>query len=113
MLAIYNMFFYNSNTMKMSTPLIIIAIILGLIFFEPLVFFLLSGTIPALNLTIPATTMLAVIVASAILIFSLRFRHIVYKACLETYDHIVAEKTKSPSYTNKSSSLPHRRYQEL
>ena len=94
---------------------IVIAAIISVIFFDQIVVFLLSGFIPGLSITIPATTMLAVMVAGATLIVTLRYRHIVYQHCLTLYDAIFEPKKKNNSAPESSTKpkLPRRRYQEL
>lgn len=102
--------------MKKAT---IIAIVLIALFathlFDPIVLFLLSGSLPFFNITLPPSTMLAVLVASTILVFALRRRHFVYRNCLELYDEFfIGKKKKStPVDDDTKSKLPRRRYQQL
>lgn len=103
------------STMKRSAVIAIItAVILSVVFFDQILIFLLSGSIPGLDVTLPPTTMLAVMVASTILVFALRRRHIVYQRCLTLYDELFGIKKKNKAAaTGTKSALPRRRYQEL
>ena len=98
--------------------IIAIAAITLVIHFDAVVVFMLSGFIPALDLTLPPSTMLAVFVASAILLFALSKRQAVYHYCLALYDYNVdalfgfGKKNDTPVSDNKPK-LPRRRYQEL
>lgn len=99
---------------KLYVSTITLAILFGVIFFDQIIVFLLSGFIPGIDLTIPATTMLSVMIASTILILALRRRHVVYYNCLELYDELFGKKKESDTpATDNKSKLPRRRYQEL
>lgn len=95
---------------KMSTILIVAIALVALINFDSIVVFILAGAIPAINLVIPATTMLSLMIASMIMIpFVRRRRHVVnYGVAL--YDRIVASRKAAHHHEVR---LPKRRYQEL
>ncbi len=78
--------------------------------FDLVVVFLLSGFIPGVNVSLAPSTMIAVMLASALTLLALRRRHAVYQACLSLYDAFWGK--KSPA-TKPRPSLPKRRYQEL
>lgn len=116
MLANLLLYLYTSTTMKKSLTLtIIMLIILSIMFFDQILVFLLSGLIPGTNFSIPPTTMLAVMVASAILIPTLRYRHEIYKSSLDLYDAFFGIKKKKDNEPSGDTQpeLPRRRYQEL
>ena len=107
---------YTSTTMKkLLTLTIIILVVLGIVFFDQILVFLLSGLIPGTNFSIPPTTMLAVMVASAIFIPTLRYHHEVYKNSLGLYDAFfdVKKKESDEPSSGAQPELPRRRYQEL
>jgi hypothetical protein len=100
---------------KSSTIAAFIFVALGFIFFDQVIVFLLSGFIPGTNFSISATTMLAVIISSSILMLTLKYRCAVYQNCLKFYDNLVVrknEKDDMPEIDTKAK-LPRRRYQEL
>lgn len=79
---------------------------------DAIIIFLLSGFIPVLGVTLGPTTMLAVMVASVILGFSLKRRRVVFNHCTELYDRIEVLIEKRQKAASRPS-LPKRRYQEL
>ncbi|GEM_PF-6382624 len=99
---------------KLSILATVIAITVGVIFFDQLIVFLLSGLIPGSNFTVPATTMLAIMTASVVLIYALRYRQIIYQNSLVLHDDIFrAKQNNKPSESLAKPTLPHRRYQGL
>lgn len=116
MLANIPLYLYTSTTMKKLLTLTIIAlVVLGIVFFDQILVFLLSGLIPGTNFSIPPTTMLAVMVASAILVPALRYRHEIYENSLDLYDAFFGIKKKKDDTPSGDTQpeLPRRRYQEL
>ena len=100
--------------MKKLSVFSIIGVFFIAVFFDDIIVFLLSGTIPALNVTIPATTMLAIMIASIVLIIALKSRRAIYQNCLEMYDELFDSKKKlSAPHQEQVQTLPRRRYQEL
>lgn len=95
---------------------IIFATIAMVVFFDAIVIFLLSGFIPGINITLPPTTSIAVMIASTITVAAAaQYRTAVYAKCLALYDAFFFKKKKSSNTTKKkkSSDLPKRRYQSL
>lgn len=90
-------------------------VVLGIVFFDQILVFLLSGLVPGTNFSIPPTTMLAVMVASTIVIPSLKYRHEVYKNSLYLYDTFFGIKKKKDDVSSgdTTSKRPRRRFQEL
>lgn len=103
------------TTMNMFAAIIItLAIIASILFFDHVIVFLLSGSLPFINVTLPATTMLAIMIASTVTVIALRRRHAVYQNCLELYDEFFRlKKRKDDTPTSQAPKLPRRRYQEL
>ena len=93
--------------------LIIIAVVAFVAWFDAAIVFLLSGFIPGINVTLPPSTMIAVMIASTILVFALRKRRIVYQACLTFYDELLGIGKKDAPTEDKKPARPRRRYQEL
>lgn len=90
MLAIRSPRAYSDIDMKHLSTLLAILFLTTLIArFDAVVIFLLSGFIPGLNVTLPPSTMLAVMVASGILLLALKKWPQVYGRCLTLYDQIV------------------------
>ena len=115
MLAILVSNFYTHHYMRY---LYIITVILGVcvfaVYFDAMIVFLLSGFIPGINVTLPPSTMIAVMIASAALLFALLFRKNVFNYCLGLYDQLFdTQKEPATSTLAKKTSLPRRRYQEL
>ncbi len=80
--------------------------------FDVFVVFLLSGFIPALDITLSASTMLAVMVASIIMLPALRTRRHVYVKSLALFDALFGRKKESTEKPSKAP-LPRRRYGQL
>lgn len=97
---------YPSYTEVMKRFVIIGCILVTflIIFSDPLLIFLLSGSLPIVNVTLPPTTMLAVIVASIPLVAALRRRVAVYHRCLKLYDELFNTTKKSSTKNPVSSS---------
>lgn len=116
MLAIILHASYTHVHMKVFIATTIIAATIGaVVFFDAIVVFLLSGFIPGINITLAPSTMIAVFVASALLVLTLKKRYAIYRACLAFYDELFNSKKKTSKAPAKStqSKLPRRRYQEL
>ena len=91
---------------------VIVALLTSAAWFDAIIIFLLSGYIPVINITLEPSTMLATMIASVILGFSLRRRKIVYSHCTELYDRLIST-LEARQKTTDRPSLPRRRYQEL
>lgn len=119
MLAIPPLSLYTRGHMKrFITPMIILATVALIINFDMIIVFMLSGFIPGINITLAPSTMIAVFIASTVLIFSLNKRQIVYARCLEFYDYITSAsfkfgKKNTSAEPNEKPERPRRRYQEL
>lgn len=90
-----------------------IIVLVGLFFsFDALMVFLLSGSLPIVDVTLPATTMMAIIPASLTLGLALKRRRTVYRHCLSIYDAVseLHEKTTKEKHAHKSK-LFRRHYQ--
>jgi hypothetical protein len=80
--------------------------------FDGCIIFLLSGFIPALDIQLPPSTMLAVMVAGVIMIPVLRMRHHLYAKLLSLFDSLFGRKKESTEKPSKAR-LPRRRYGQL
>ena len=105
---------YSSAHMKRLYSMIVItAAIIAVVYFDAMIVFLLSGFIPGINITLAPSTMIAVMVASSLLIVAASSRQTVYRYCLAIYDTFnVNDKTTTPQITEKPK-LSRQRYQEL
>lgn len=98
---------------QFSVAVIVIAVVAFVTWFDAAIVFLLSGFIPGINVTLPPSTMIAVMIASTILVFALRGRRIVYRHCLAFYDELFGIGKKDAPVEDKKPARPRRRYQEL
>jgi hypothetical protein len=84
------------------------------VWFDAIIVFFLSGFIPGINIVLAPSTMLAVMIASAVLIVALRKYRVVYGHCLDFYDEFLAlDKKDVVKESEQKSDRPRRRYQEL
>ena len=98
---------------QLYVTLIILAVIAFVIWFDAVVVFLLSGFIPGINITLSPSTMLAVMIASAVMVAVVRHRFAVYRRCLSFYDEFFGISKKDTPPSGKTTGRPRRRYQEL
>lgn len=109
---------YSGDMKKLITLAIIAATILLVVNFDAVIIFMLSGFIPGIGVTLPPSTMVAVFVASTLMMPALRRRRAVYQRCLDYYDSAtdqlfgLGKKSDKPAVDDKPK-LPRRRYQEL
>ena len=103
---------YTSNTMKYYYIILALICLFVLTHFDGFIVFLLSGFIPALDIRLSPSTMLAVMVAAVIMIPALRIRRIVFAASLSLFDSLFGRKKESSEKPSKSR-LPKRRYGQL
>lgn len=80
--------------------------------FDGFIVFLLSGFIPALDIRLSSSTMLAVMVAGIIMIPALGMRRRVYVKSLALFDALFGRKKESTEKPSKTR-LPRRRYGQL
>lgn len=98
---------------QLYVAIIILGTTAFVVWFDAIVVFLLSGFVPGVNIVLAPSTMLAVMIASAVMVLVLRKYRIVYQYCLAMYDAYVQSDTKDTLETKESSDRPRRRYQEL
>ena len=92
----------------------ILAITAFVVWFDAIIVFFLSGFIPGINIVLAPSTMLAVMIASAVLIVALRKYRVVHQHCLDFYDEFLAlDKKDVVKKPDQKSDRPRRRYQEL
>lgn len=80
--------------------------------FDGFIVFLLSGFIPALDIRLSSSTMLAVMVAGIIMIPTLSMRRRVYMKSLALFDALFGRKKEVEDKPTKAR-LPRRRYGQL
>lgn len=100
---------------RLYAALIIISFLVVITHFDSFVMFLLAGAIPGSRISLSPSTMLAIMVASTMMLPLIRRRRIVYKKCLQFYDAFFGLKKKPTpeAEVDDKPKLPRRRYQEL
>ena len=98
---------------QLYIALVVLGIAACAVWFDAIIVFFLSGFIPGINIVLAPSTMLAVLIASTVLVISLRKYRVVYQYCLSFYDEFIGTDTKDPQETKEKSDRPRRRYQEL
>ena len=98
---------------QLYAAILILSVIVCTVWFDAIIVFLLSGFVPGINIVLAPSTMLAVMIASTVLVISLRKYRVVYQYCLSFYDEFIRTDTKDPQETKEKSDRPRRRYQEL
>lgn len=93
--------------------LIIIGTIAMTMWFDEIIVFLLSGFIPGINIVLSPSTMLAVMVAGAVMVAALTQYRTIYQYCLAFYDEFFTSDSKTIKESNEKPNRPRRRYQEL
>lgn len=104
---------YSVEMKQLYAAILILSVIVCTVWFDAIIVFLLSGFVPGINIVLAPSTMLAVMIASTVLVISLRKYRVVYQYCLSFYDEFIGTDTKDPQETKEKSDRPRRRYQEL